>query len=536
MERHFGDKKSGTDEFMIYDNTTKLKTDDFSSNIGEELFGIDMESFMRTVFIAHNPWSMRVAMTGKVSVITKVNAFGEVTEREFKDFGKVYKLFYRSGDNDLVHWSRAGIGSDGEEITTGSDNTTFNMLEFKLMLVDAEFNTGTTTNQPIIEAYPKDTTITIGNSAAFSVKAIGQDLTYQWYMATSTGKNSEGIKIEADDTNSADSPVLRIPNAGTEKNGTEYYCVITKPTMDGKTSSIATPTATLTVTRAIPVLLNVPESNVSGNVGSTVNITGLVAKSGDAGDITYEWQYGDGSEGWTKFTDGANGGADISFVLKKEYHGRYMRCKITAVNSSDPSLSKSVYTDPIQIDCSIAPTVKLVINSNYVTKGNAAIQLQSKVTASGTGSVYYRWFVREKDASQWVEYSNNSSSFSQTPSETGVWEFKVSVVDNTHPDLGEGTDSAVVYVGIAPKITEITAEVKDTDSDDTVNWNVSVKFDGSDLGKKTYKWYVDGELIEGADSNTALLKGIKTGQRVITCVVSDEFGKSSMTKTVFCEN
>ena len=52
MERRFGEKKSGADEFALYDNTTNLKSDDFATNIGEELFGIDIDSFMRTVFIA----------------------------------------------------------------------------------------------------------------------------------------------------------------------------------------------------------------------------------------------------------------------------------------------------------------------------------------------------------------------------------------------------------------------------------------------------------------------------------------------------
>lgn len=52
MERRFGQKKSGSDEFALYDNTTNLKSSDYSSKIGEELFGIDIESFMRTVFIA----------------------------------------------------------------------------------------------------------------------------------------------------------------------------------------------------------------------------------------------------------------------------------------------------------------------------------------------------------------------------------------------------------------------------------------------------------------------------------------------------
>ncbi len=52
LERQFGEKKSGTDYFALYDNYLNLKSDDYSTNIGEELFGIDIESFMRTVFIA----------------------------------------------------------------------------------------------------------------------------------------------------------------------------------------------------------------------------------------------------------------------------------------------------------------------------------------------------------------------------------------------------------------------------------------------------------------------------------------------------
>ncbi len=72
MERRFGEKKSGSDEFALYDNKTNLKSDDYSTNIGEELFGIDLESFMRTVFIAQQDCNTEVtpnisAKIGKVS-------------------------------------------------------------------------------------------------------------------------------------------------------------------------------------------------------------------------------------------------------------------------------------------------------------------------------------------------------------------------------------------------------------------------------------------------------------------------------------
>lgn len=51
MRRVFG-KKEKDDEFELREVSTNLPSDDFSANIGEELFAIDRASFMRTVFIS----------------------------------------------------------------------------------------------------------------------------------------------------------------------------------------------------------------------------------------------------------------------------------------------------------------------------------------------------------------------------------------------------------------------------------------------------------------------------------------------------
>lgn len=50
MVRVFGRKES-EDEFCLYRQDTHLKSYDYSSNIGEELFQIDRESFSRTIYI-----------------------------------------------------------------------------------------------------------------------------------------------------------------------------------------------------------------------------------------------------------------------------------------------------------------------------------------------------------------------------------------------------------------------------------------------------------------------------------------------------
>lgn len=53
MNRTFGSKEA-EDTFALYDVVTNLCTEDYSANIGEELFQINQESFLRTVFLAQN--------------------------------------------------------------------------------------------------------------------------------------------------------------------------------------------------------------------------------------------------------------------------------------------------------------------------------------------------------------------------------------------------------------------------------------------------------------------------------------------------
>lgn len=51
IKRTFGSRKK-EDEFRLYDAVTRMESSDYSCNIGGELFGIDSESFIRTVFIS----------------------------------------------------------------------------------------------------------------------------------------------------------------------------------------------------------------------------------------------------------------------------------------------------------------------------------------------------------------------------------------------------------------------------------------------------------------------------------------------------
>ena len=53
LRRTFG-KKQADDEFLLVRKDTNVECDDFSCDIGEELFKIDAQSFERTVFIGQS--------------------------------------------------------------------------------------------------------------------------------------------------------------------------------------------------------------------------------------------------------------------------------------------------------------------------------------------------------------------------------------------------------------------------------------------------------------------------------------------------
>jgi len=53
IERFFGEKPKD-DTFRLVDENTLLDSKDFTENLGEELFGLDMDSFERSVFISAN--------------------------------------------------------------------------------------------------------------------------------------------------------------------------------------------------------------------------------------------------------------------------------------------------------------------------------------------------------------------------------------------------------------------------------------------------------------------------------------------------
>lgn len=92
MLRIFGARKK-EDAFHLFDDETGLPSSDFSESIGEELFGIDRDSFMRTVF-----WSQQDHETKATTLIQAKMGDVAAEQDDFPSYDRAIKQLRREID------------------------------------------------------------------------------------------------------------------------------------------------------------------------------------------------------------------------------------------------------------------------------------------------------------------------------------------------------------------------------------------------------------------------------------------------------
>ncbi len=112
VTRIFGDKAS-EDDFLVRDQKTGLPVDDFTQNLGEELFEIDGDSFLRTVFISQNDCETKAtgsisAKLGNLAMATgDIDTFEQVDKKlsdlennlsKTRKTGQIYKKKHRASE------------------------------------------------------------------------------------------------------------------------------------------------------------------------------------------------------------------------------------------------------------------------------------------------------------------------------------------------------------------------------------------------------------------------------------------------------
>lgn len=104
IERFFG-AKANADTFKLFDLSTGKETDDFSENIGVELFGIDAEGYERSVFLPQ----LDAATESNVSIMTKLTDLVENSD-DINNYDKaVVILEKRRGELTKLNGKKGSI-------------------------------------------------------------------------------------------------------------------------------------------------------------------------------------------------------------------------------------------------------------------------------------------------------------------------------------------------------------------------------------------------------------------------------------------
>ena len=164
---------------------------------------------------------------------------------------------------------------------------------------------------PKITTQPKNATVKLGETAAFTVAASGESLTYQWQYQ----------KVgETGWTNYYGGTTASITVKGSKTNGgCKYHCVVSNAG-----GSVTSDAATLTVKIVeAPVITAQPRSNTVG-LGAKTAFT--VTATGE--NLSYKWQYQKvGETGWTDYYGGTT--ASITVKGSRTNGGCKYRCVVS---------------------------------------------------------------------------------------------------------------------------------------------------------------------------------------------------------------
>ena len=229
-----------------------------------------------------------------------------------------------------------------------------------------------------ITQQPQDFTGAVGETATFTVKAMGEGLTYQWQYKDVGGSWANSSFITP-------SMSCKLTAA---RDGRQYRCIV----QDANENRLISDAATITVRPALAITQQ--PQNFAGAVGETATFT--VKATGEG--LTYRWQYKDVGGVWTNSSFRA---ATMSCKLTEARDGRQYRCVITDVNNN------KIYSDAATM--TVKKTFAITQQPQDFT-GKVGETATFSVTAVGDG-LTYQWQYKDVGGS-WA-----NSSF-KTPSMT----------------------------------------------------------------------------------------------------------------------
>ncbi|MBR5348037.1 MAG: hypothetical protein IK125_02265 [Lachnospiraceae bacterium] len=338
------------------------------------------------------------------------------------------KYQWQSRKDSSAAW--ANSGQTGAKTATLSVSVTAGLHGWQFRCIVTDGNGSTTASNAAtlftkvgISSQPKNTTVTVGNTAKFTVTAVGKGtLTYQWQSR----KNSSSSWANSGQTG-AKSATLSVATT-TGLHGWQFRCIV----KDSTGASVASSAATLTL---IPKITTQP-TNVNTNGGSTAKFT--VAATGKA-TLSYQWQSRKNSSAeWANSGQTGAKTATLSVAATAGLHGWQFRCVVTDGNGQKAASNAATL--------SVAPEITSQPVDQYVSLGSAAT---FKVSAKGNGTLSYQWQSRKNASSEWANSGQTGAKTATLKVSTTAglqgWQFRCVVTDGNGKSWGSRAATLTMY-------------------------------------------------------------------------------------------
>ena len=379
--------------------------------------------------------------------------------------------------------------------------------------VTSNIATLTVVAKPVITAQPTSVTVTEGGNASFSVKATGDNLSYQWYCRTSS--SGSWVICQAASAKTA----THKPAALAKYNGYQYKCVI-KNTANGVSASVTSSIVTLTVNAAgtKPIITTQPK-DCTVNEGGSASFTVVASGTG----LSYQWYCRSSSTGsWVICQAASAKTATHKPAAQMKYNGYQYKCVVT---NAAGSVTSSVVTLTVK-GGDTRPTITEQPTSQTVNEGEKVI-----FDVAANGATSYQWWYQKPDSTSWTKVSNNGTSATYTlttAARHNGYKYKCAVTN------AAGTVySSVVTLTVNMKPT-ITTQPKSV----TVTAGKTATFKVVATGATSYKWYYQkpGEstwnvvTVNGTSATYKLTTAARHNGYKYKCVVTNSVG--SVTSSV----
>ncbi len=315
-----------------------------------------------------------------------------------------------------------------------------------------------TSTAPTITSQPASTSVTVGQTATFSVAATGTaPLSYQWTRGTTVvGSNS---------------PTYTTPATTSADNGAKFQVKVTN-SEGSATSAMATLTVTAAATK--PIIKTQP-ANATVTAGQTATFS--VVADGTA-PLTYQWMKGTTNVGTnsasytTPATTSADNGSKFSVKVTNSAGG---------VTSASATLTVSA--------AAVKPTITSQPANVTVSAGQTAT---FTVTATGTAPLSYQW---KKGTTSVGTNSATYTTPATTSADNGA-KFEVTISNSAGSVTSAMATLTVNAAAVKPTITTQPANI-------TVTAGQTATFTASATGTAplTYQWK-KGTTSVGTNSAT----------------------------------